>query len=159
MVRRLRAEREQDVAELARAVREPAQVAAGRAVAQRKLDLVDRQARADGVERHPDLAAEPGRRSGSTSRAPRRTARAAPRAARAAHDRVAQPEQSAGGPLRDPEPAALPLGECGHREIRLARQKWPKVARQVGVAQEQRTGPAAPLGERQRLALAAAGQA
>ena len=61
VVARLRAEREQDVAQLTAAVDEPAEVAAGRAVLEIELDFVDVQTRPGGVDRHPHLAAEAGR--------------------------------------------------------------------------------------------------
>ena len=92
---RLRPAREHEIGELAAAVREPAQVAAGRAVLEIELDLLDLEAGADGVDRHPRLDAEAHRdgEHGRRGRAP--SGDAGPRAARAARGRSAAGSASA----------------------------------------------------------------
>ena len=60
VVAALRAERQQDVAELPAAVEEAAQVAAGGAVLEVDARVTDREPRVHGVGRHRRLAAEAG---------------------------------------------------------------------------------------------------
>src|SRR5262249_30675512 len=66
----LRAAGVEDVAQLAGAMDEAAQVPAGGAVTKRELELAGREPRARGVDRHPDFAAEAGREG--EARRPRR---------------------------------------------------------------------------------------
>ena len=61
VVRRLRAEGEDDVAKLAAAVHEAGKVAPGRPVLELELGLADRELRLRGVRGHRRLAAEAGR--------------------------------------------------------------------------------------------------
>ena len=63
------------VPQLPRAVDEPAEVAARRTVAERKLHLADTQPRPRRVDRHPHLAAEPGRNGKHAARAAGESAR------------------------------------------------------------------------------------
>ena len=77
------------VDELAAAMREAAQVAAGRAVPKRELDLRDAQARRDGVDRHAHLAAEAGREREASLRARQAESAAARTAARGSRARIA----------------------------------------------------------------------
>ena len=158
MVDAERAEGEQHVAQLSRPVQEAAEVAAGRPVAEGQLDLLDGQPASESVERHPRLTAEAGRaRKAPAAGSGRQRALSRERLAQLAPGGESQ--QLAGGPLDDPEPAALPLGERRDREIGLALEQWAEVAREVGVAEEQAPGRCSPLAERQRLALAAAREA
>ena len=153
----LRTERKQNVAQLACPVREPAQVAPGRAVAERELDLLDRDAGLDRVARHPRLAAEPGR--GREHRPPcRRRKRALPRERLAQLASRRQAKKLPGGALDDAEAAALLVREDRDCEVGVALEQRPQVAGEVGVAEQERPLPRLPLGKSERLALSPARQ-
>ena len=96
--------------------RNPREVAAGGAVAQRQLDLLDPEAGAGGVDRHPHLAAEPGRER-EARRPCRRRERALARERLRALEAASAPDQRAGAALGDAEAAALLLGERRDREV------------------------------------------
>ena len=114
VVRRLRAEREQDVAELSPAVQEPGR---SRPVARcsSSSSSSTSSSPAARVRRHARLHAEPGRDREAGGRAGREEP-LAPRAARARRSptRAAEAARYA---LRDPEASALPAGEGGDREV------------------------------------------
>src|SRR5205823_3833722 len=94
---------------------------------------------ADGIDRHPDLAAEAGRqREDGCARGRRERTLARERLTRV--EAGTQRDQRARDPLDDPEAAALPLGERGDREVRVALEERQQVAREVGVAEEQGAG-------------------
>src|SRR5581483_7301603 len=107
MVPRQRSAGDERIDELAAAVREPAGVTARRAVAERHDDLRDVEPGAQDIDRHAQLAAEPGCERKGGAACPRRQEALA-------GERLAQPTAGAGpdhGPcdgLRDPEPASLP---------------------------------------------------
>ena len=116
--------------------------------------LLDAQPGADGVDRHPHLAAE-ARREREAGRARRRRERRWPESGSRASKPVSSADERAAGALGDPEAAALPLGERGDGEVGAASSERAQVAAQVGVAEQQRARRRGALGERQRLALAA----
>ena len=156
VVRRLRAEASSTSRSWRPRWRKP-RVAAGRAVLELELDLDDLQPRPGRVDRHTRLHAEAGReREAGRAATAKGTAgpRGAPRleAGREANER-------ARNALREPEAAALPAGEGGDSEVGVGAGERPQVAAQVGVAEEERPRRRGALGERQRLALAAARQA
>ena len=138
-------------------VREPAQVAPGRAVAERELDLFDRDAGADGVVRHPRLAAEPGRgREAPPARAADESARCPESGSRSS--RPPQAKKLPGGALDDAEAAALLVREDGDREVGVARRS----GRRSPGGRRRRAGAARPARsarQSERLALSPARQA
>ncbi len=149
---------EQRVDELVCAVREAAQVAAGGAVAERQLDLLDAQPGAGGVDRRAHLAAEAGgKREDGAARGGRKRALARERLARV--DARQRLDQHAGRALGDAEAAALPLGERGDGQVGVGLVERPQVAGQVGVGKEQPPRRRLALGRGERLALAAPRQA
>ena len=111
----------------------PRGVAAGRAVLERQLDLLDVEPGADGVDRHPHLAAEARREREEAARAAGESARWPESGSRASKPERARISARA-GPLRDPEAAALPLGEARRSRGRRRRGERAQVAREVGVA-------------------------
>src|SRR4029453_7751285 len=97
--------------------------------------LADVEAGADRVDRHSHLAAEAGReREACRPRGGRKGPLARERLAGA--ETAAGPDEQAGGPLRDAEPAALPLGEGGNGEVVLALEQGRDVAVQIGVDEQ-----------------------
>ena len=82
VIERRRSAGERGVEQLAAAVEEAPGVAAGCAMTQRQLALPDAEPRADRIDRHPHLAAEPRREREAGSRARLRRARAGPKAVR-----------------------------------------------------------------------------
>ena len=152
VVHRLRPACEERVQKLAAAMQKAAQVTAGRAVSERKRDLVHREARARRVDRHPGLAAEPGRER--EARLPRGGRKEAlPRERFLGVEPAAQADQRASGCLRDAEAAALPLLEPRHGEVGSVLDERREVPLEIRVAEEQRPRVELALGERQRLAL------
>jgi hypothetical protein len=78
--------------------------------------------------------------------------------------RTSQPKPAASGKqasraLGDPEPATLPLGECGDCEIALGGSESREVAVEIGVDEEEPAGRRRAFRERQGLTLAARGEA
>src|SRR5438093_6158465 len=147
-----RAAGEKSVEELAGPVGEAARIAACRPVAQWELHLLDFEPLPGRVDRHPHLAAEPGRG--------RKAGGAGSRGKRAlAGERLARLETGAGAderasrPLGDPEASALALSERGDGEIRVGLDERREVALEVGIAEEQRPGSGLALGEGERLTL------
>ena len=149
----------EDVAQLARAVDEPAEVAPGRRgdASGSSTSSTVRPA-AQGVVRHPRLAAEPGgdreARAAGAGGTALRWPDSGSRSSRPVPSRISD----GCGALDDAEAASLPLGERGDGEVGPLLEQRPEVADQVGVAEEQRAVGRGPLGQRQRLSLAAAGQ-
>src|SRR5581483_7053896 len=111
VVRPQRAAREQEVGELPTAVGETGEVAAGRAVLERQLHLLDRDAGSRRVDRHPRLRAE-ARREREDGGAGAGRERALTRERLGRVDAGAEPDERPRGPLRDPEASAPPLGEA-----------------------------------------------
>ena len=140
---RQRAAGEQDVAQLAAAVDEAAR-GRGRSRGARAASSTSSTSRpgADGVDRHPRLAAEAGREREAAPRARRPRARAGPRAARAPRSRSAQPDQRARRALREPEAAAAASAKAATRGRRRRRRAAARSPREVGVAEQQRARPA-----------------
>jgi hypothetical protein len=117
-----RAEGEQQVTQLAPAVREAGRVEAGRPVLEVELQLMHREAGAHGVDRHPRLDAEAGRdREAAGARASREQTLAGQRLARLEARR--EGDEPAGRALRQPEAAALPPREHGDDEVALCRSQ------------------------------------
>ena len=92
----LRPAREHEIGELAAAVREPAQVAPGRAMLEVELDLLHLEAGADGVDRHPRLDPE-AHRDGEHGRAGAAGQVALPGERLTWREPAAQPDQRARG--------------------------------------------------------------
>ena len=141
MVRRLRAEGEQDVAQLTSAVDEAGRVAAGRPVLQLELELdqLEPARAASAVIRvsTPKPAAtgkQTARAAGERNRCPE----SGSRALEAGGEADERPRNALG----DPEAAALPAGERGDSEVGAGGGERPQVAAQVGVAEEDRPGAA-----------------
>src|SRR5437763_1702236 len=147
-----RAAGEDGVEKLAGPVGEAARIAAGRAVAQWELHLLDFEPLPGRVDRHPHLAAEPrrGRKAGGAGSRGKR-ALAGERLARL--EAGAGADERASSPLGDPEASAPALSERGDGEIRVDLDERREVALEVGVAEEQRPGPGLALGEGERLTL------
>ena len=139
-----RAEGEHEVHELPAAMQEPAQVTPGGAMPEIDLDLLDGQARPHRVHGHPGLGTgEPEReREHPAARSRRQRALAGDRLARL--QAAGRANQRPRRPLDDPEPAALPLGKRGDREVGVALEQRPEVAGEVGVAEQQRPGERQP---------------
>jgi len=135
-------------------VDEPAEVAARRTMAQRKLHLADAQSRPRGVDRHPHLAAEAGR-----NREARRPCRSRERALsrkRLAHlDAAERADQTPGHMLRQTEASPHSFSKSGDGQIAPQIQQCSEVAGEIGVTEQQRSGRRGALGSGQRLALAA----
>src|SRR5580765_1579916 len=91
---------------------EAAHVTARDSVLERQLDLLDRHAREDGVDRHPRLGAEARREREDDLACPRRE-RALARERLPRIEAGAESNQRPCGSLRHPEAAALLLGENG----------------------------------------------
>ena len=137
-----RAGGEERVDELAAAVREAAEVAAGLAVAQRQLELRDAEPGARGVDRHAHFAAESGGEREALLRArPRDSARWPESGSRASKPASATDERARHA-LGDPEAAAAALGERGDREVGAVPDERPEVARR-GRRRRARAAPAA----------------
>jgi acetyl-CoA carboxylase biotin carboxyl carrier protein len=146
-------------------VDEAAQVAAGRAMLEVDLDLGQAQSGARGVDRHPELHAEPRRERKDRSErgAPQR---ALPRDRRLELQPRAPGERKPREAQRDPEAAAHPPGERRHRDVGSVqggdeRHKALGARAEVAVAEHVERAGAAPLerpagGERRRGALAEA---
>ncbi len=134
-------------------MREPAQVAPGRAVIEVELDLLHLEAGTDGVDRHPRLDPE-AHRNGEHGRAGARGQVALPRERLTRREPAAQPDQRARRRLREPEAAADARRERRDRELGLGIDERPQVATEIGVAEQERPRLELPLRERQRLPLA-----
>ena len=132
-----------------------AEVTAGRAVPERERDLAHGQARARGIDRHPRLAAEPGRER-EALRPRRGREETLPRERLLGVEPAAQPDKRASGCLRHAEAAALALREPRDGEVGAVLDERRELPLEVGVAEKQRARGELALGERQRLALAAA---
>ena len=141
VVSSLRPEGEHDVAQLAAAVQEAAEIAAGGAVLELDLGLGDREPAPGRVGRHRRLAAEPGReREDRVARRLGQPPLARERLAGVEAGREAdQPPRDS---LRDPEAAALPAREGGDRHVAVAVEQRPQVAAEVGVAEQEVAGGA-----------------
>src|SRR6266545_1665623 len=128
-----------------------------RAMLELELDLLDRQAGADGVDRHPRLDAEAGcEREDRRARRRREVALTRERLGRL--EAAAEPDQRPCDALRDPEATALPACEPRHPHALQQTVTWQegaRVAAQVGVEEQQRARRRGPLRGRQRLPLAA----
>ena len=146
-----------DVPELATAVEEAAEVAAGGAVAQAELLLGHREPRAGRVDRHPRLGAE-ARREREAGRARRGREGALAGERRAGAIAGAQPDQRPRGLARDPEPPALGDRERRDDEVGVALEQRPEVTAQVRVGEHDVPRRRRALRGRERLALAAARQ-
>ena len=107
MVRRLRAEGEQEVAELAAAVEEAARVARRRPVLEVELDLRDVEAGLHGVDRHPVSTPKPGREREALGRARASRAARCPESGSRASKPQARSISCLRRLLREPEPPAL----------------------------------------------------
>jgi hypothetical protein len=127
-------------------------------VTQRKLHLEDAQARARGVDRHSHLAAEPGcNREARGPRSPRD--RALPGERLAHFEPAQQLDQSTAHALRETEASANSFREYGDVQIAALLKEGFELAREIGVAQQQRPRWRRTLGSRQRLPFAATRQA
>ncbi len=156
-VERERAGREDRVKELPAAVREALCVAPRRPVTQRQVALLDREAGPDRVDRHPHLAAEPGReREARCAGAWRERTLARERLPRL--EPAAEANESPPGPLREPEPSALALGERRDRDVGTRVEQRPQLAGQVCVAHDEPAGDGRAFAGRERLSLPAARQ-
>ena len=156
MVDGLRPAGEHELGELAAAMREPAQVATRRPMLELELDLLDLEPGADGVDRHPRLDAEAHRDREHRRASPLPTASAGPRGARAA----SRPQRSriserAARLARPKPPPSLTLNTAIARSASVAASAA-QVADEIRVTEEQRPRLELLLGQRQRLALAAA---
>ncbi len=154
VVRRLRAEGEQDVPELAASMDEAGEIADGGAMLELELDLAELEAGSKRIDRHPRLDAEAGReREAGGSRRRREDALPGERLTRRSACR--ELDQASRGSLREPEAAALRAREPGDDEIAVSLDERRQVAAQIGVAEQQATRRCGALRDRQRLALAA----
>src|SRR6266540_125081 len=142
------------VAELPGAVDEAAEVAPGRAVAQRQLELTHPQTGPRRVDRHSHLASEPW--GGRETRLPcgrREQTLAGERLAR--FEPGQKGDQAPRDPLRDAEASADSLGKYGDAQVRAVLDEWREVAGQIRVAEQKEAGRCCPLRRGQRLPLPA----
>ena len=135
-----RAEREHDVAQLAAAVQEPAQVAPGRTVAKGQLDLLDGRALRRARRTSSACRSRTRRRAGSTLRARLAESARCPESGSRSSRPGAEPEELAGGSLGDPE-AAAPAAPRTRRSRGRRRARAAARGRRRG---RRRTGAAAP---------------
>ena len=114
---------------------EPGGIPPGHPVPQLKLELRDAEAGPRRVDGRADLAAEAGgEREAHRPRALRERPLAGERLLR--DEAGPGPDESPGSPLRDPETAALTLGEDGDREVRVGVRERGQVAVEICVADE-----------------------
>ena len=118
--------------------RKPGGVAAGGAVVEIELDLLEREPGAERVDRHPHLAAEAGREREARRPGPRAERAAAPRAARAGATPVRSRTSSRPTRLARPKPPPTRrLNAATARSASLVGQRQERPA-QVGVDKEER---------------------
>ena len=154
----LRAAGENQVDELAAPVHEAREVAHRRTMLELERNLPNVEPGPERVDRHPRLDPEARRhREDLGAGGGRQEALAGERFAHAPS--ASTLDQRACDPLRDPDAAAYPAGECGDRDVAAGIDQGTEVAAEVGVAEEERAVTARPLGERQCLALPAPRQA
>src|SRR5438105_1092184 len=121
-------------------------------MAERKLRFAHVEAGAEGVDRHPHLAAKAGsKREARLSRGGREGALARERLA--GFETPQEPDQLLGAAPCDPQAAAVAFLERGDDEVGVFVQQRRQVSAEIGVAEEQPAGLRLALGEAQRLAL------
>ena len=132
---------------------EAARVAAGRAVLEVELHLLDAETRPRRVDRHARLATEPRcKREDRSASARRERALARERLdGLESREHADQPSRDA---LGETEAAADALAEDRDVDVRIPGEQRAQVAAQVCVAEEQPARRGRPLGRRERLPLA-----
>ena len=136
---------------------EPGQVAFGLLVRERQHELRDAEAPPGCVDRHPHLAAEPGR--DREARLPRGRAHVSLTGQRLLCGVAgARADELSRDVLGDSEAAAAAFGEHGDRHVVAGPGERCKVSHEVCVREHERPGRSGPLSQRERLSLAAPGQ-